>query len=453
MFSKPKVSTPSKKVDVVQPRKELILTEKLEGKVNEAIINMANDLPLEDTKQAIEAIITNVFYMLSIKPNDYPKCFEAAVEKAMTTSFLKAKNWSEWTGCKDLSAKMVTSVQLMRKTGLYHCPSAPAVVVAMALLKVKGIKPRANGALHNMMNQYHVYDNVLTAIHNYAKFPDRIICLDIDFDRDNDKGELGDAITIADDSDIEMPSPTMDVHHSTSANYFKLLRDIRMLEADLDKVTPEDLKEVTTYTIREDHKITREQTEEKFADILKVILEGSYPDKKLLENVTIQDMKVMTRINKTLILHWAVAVNNQTVANWANQITQDLTEYTWTITIEKELPEMFSNDPTKDIWNSIHKWAQSNADSEVIPLLILLKKAFRAEREHGVNAQINSTLNTLSKKIGKLTRTCTKQNKALEEGMTDLSINVQNLEWQIDMMLADEDVVTDKDEPVTEQHK
>lgn len=40
-------------------------------------------------------------------------------------------------------------------------------------------------------------------------------------------------------------------------HYFRLLRKIRMLEADLDKVTPDDLKEVTTYTVHETHSITR----------------------------------------------------------------------------------------------------------------------------------------------------------------------------------------------------
>lgn len=61
MFAKTTVATPSKKVDITPPRQELLMSEQLENRVNEVIVNMAFDIPIEDSKQAIETIITNVF--------------------------------------------------------------------------------------------------------------------------------------------------------------------------------------------------------------------------------------------------------------------------------------------------------------------------------------------------------------------------------------------------------
>lgn len=74
-------------------------------------------------------------------------------------------------------------------------------------------------------------------------------------------------------------------------------------------------------------------------------------------------MKVMTRLNKTLVLHWATAAQNNTVTRRNNLIEQDITEYTWTDTVVKELTDIYANDPTRDLWNAVYNWAQHNADN------------------------------------------------------------------------------------------
>lgn len=71
----------------------------------------------------------------------------------------------------------------------------------------------------------------------------------------------------------------------------------------------------------------------------------------------------------------------------------------------------------------------------MILLLLLLKQDFRSGRKHGASAQIETHLNSLSKKIAKLTRAVTKHGKALEEGIIGFATNVENTEWQLETLL------------------
>jgi hypothetical protein len=90
----------------------------------------------EEAQAATRKLIEQTFEDIGLAPKSSPSCFEASVDKGFNIRLVYAATWSSWGGYKDFSFKMVAAANFCKRTGKLHCPTAPAIIVAWALLRI-----------------------------------------------------------------------------------------------------------------------------------------------------------------------------------------------------------------------------------------------------------------------------------------------------------------------------
>ncbi|PTB40679.1 hypothetical protein M441DRAFT_58169 [Trichoderma asperellum CBS 433.97] len=423
------VSTPTKPLSLIPHRERLEQSKEQYDATTEVIHRCDSGMDIEDEKSACEALVTSALHMVGTTPEDHPACFAATVRKAVATHILQAKTWSGWSGYKDLNIKMTLVTQYTNEKQQYHSPTATQTLLAIILLKIRAVTSRDDGGLQNTMIKYRVFDHALSAIHYYKQYPNQILRFDQDFIQTQDPdGTTPNQTISATDKAQNQPSPTLSLQRTGQKNAINLLRNLRRLDETFkdDKATL--LNDITEYTVEISQTVTREEVERELEEILYTLVEGNYPDKSLLSNITLPKLKVLTRGHKTLVNHWAVDADNRTIQNWKNQVTEDLSTYTWKEIEVKKLPPMWSNHPAQEIWKRVYDWATHNTDSSIIPDLILLKEVFRDQEERGVDKEFHQHLTHITHKLEKMSYAMTKRDHLVQNALESCEIAIVNNE-------------------------
>ncbi|KAM0255024.1 hypothetical protein ACHAQJ_006172 [Trichoderma viride] len=129
-----------------------------------------------------------------------------------------------------------------------------------------------------------------------------------------------------------------------------------------------------------------------------------YCHEQFIHYSTLPKLKVLNRMDKTLIHYWAANMQDETIPSWKGQVKEDLEEFTWTDKMQRNLPDTWQNHPAYSVWSDIAAWASQNMQHEIVPKLVLLKGIFQEQEKRGVDIQFHEHLDDISQKLSKMSR-------------------------------------------------
>ncbi|KAM0261943.1 hypothetical protein ACHAQJ_001947 [Trichoderma viride] len=391
------VNSPIKTLARTTEQKPLQASPALRKQLDNVMATPIVDIREAEERKACAMLITNVFRIIGMNMEDYADCFNASVEKAMSTQVLQATTWSNWGGYKDLDVQMNIIASLCKSTGRYHCPPATAIVCAIALLKLKGVVITDNSELSKSLRQCKTFDLAQTAIYYYEKFPDQIISLDepitgeIDIVPQTPENEND---TIAQHGEV---SPTVRAHRASKANRALLLYKLKQMELNTAAATT--LNDIDTYKVQVTHTITRKQAQQDLGELIRALQNGEMPSLSMANSVTLEKLKVLTRAEKSFILLWAMNGKLNQIMSWRDSVLANLEEFSWIEEKTKQMPETWSNHPAYTVWKEVEKWAIENPTNPIIPHLTQLKVIFEDQDKCGVDAQIHQRMDDMFREI------------------------------------------------------
>lgn len=346
----------------------------------------------EEAQAATRKLIEQTFKALGLGPESFPSCFEASIDKGYNTGLIHATTWSSWGGYKDFSFKMVAVANFCKRTSKLHCPTAPAIVVALALLRIRKVKIKEGGGVFRVMEICKTLDCAATAIQHYEKHPDIILQLPDDFIQPAIWPKLiRDETTEGDEAVLETPKRVNRLE-PVKKNNGDLLLQLKMLEAS--NVTWENDQ---NYEVEVPHKITRKEAEKSLYPILQQLRELETPENSLLKHLTLPKLRVLPLEDKRLVLLWLKNTKPEQFSLWKKEVDPDLKEFQWVEKIQKKLTDTWTDPPEGSIWKKIAVWAKAHPDSSLIKHLVMLRTVFNDYETRGVDPVFHRKLDELAK--------------------------------------------------------
>ncbi|PNP48588.1 hypothetical protein TGAMA5MH_00278 [Trichoderma gamsii] len=334
----------------------------------------------EEARAVCEALIKQTFDKIGMDVDSYRACFNACVEKAIGTGMAYAASWSRWGGYKNFNFKMTCVAVLCKTTGKLHCPTAPTIVVAYTLLRIRKVPIQEDALAYNLMEICKTLDHesAKAAIRCYEDHPDVILMLQDAFEQPNiwppmarnrkkEQGQIAN-VAVATRFDSEQPHHGQFLLNSTGS--------------EAPDATPEGIQ---TYKVQVPRTITREEAEQALQSIIEPLKKLEIPESSLLRHLTLPRLKVLSVHDKTLVLLWMNNTNPELFSEWKKETQQDLEQYRWTETVERTLPETQTSDAAETAFKRMEERAKTGPDSSSLDDLALLKKIFEHQERRGID--------------------------------------------------------------------
>lgn len=133
-----------------------------------------NNKSREEWRALYEVLVEEVFYAIDMDPNEHQDCLQSCVNKALATRALKATSWVTWDGYEELYSKMKMVNDLIRDTGLLHCPPACDIIIAMVVMVRHEAPFTGTDPLTRLFNGLGIPDLAPLAIRSFSDYRDRV---------------------------------------------------------------------------------------------------------------------------------------------------------------------------------------------------------------------------------------------------------------------------------------
>jgi hypothetical protein len=334
----------------------------------------------EEAEAATRKLLEQTFKDIRLTSKSFPSCFKASVDKALNTGLIYATTWSSWGGYKDFSFKMVAVANYCKRTSKLHCPTAPAIIVAWALLRIRKVKLKEGGGVFRVMEICKTLDCAATAIRHYEKHPDIILQLPDDFTQPT----VWPAIVrteIAENDEATLKSPkSVSRFDPPKRNNGQLLLKLKMLEA-----TNVTWEKDQNYEVDVPHQITRSEAENSLFAIIQQLRALETPDDSLLEHLTLPKLKVLPLEDKRLVLLWLKNTKPEQFTSWKQEVDEDLEEFQWVEKVQRKLATTWTEPPEGSVWKMVANWAKAHPTSSLIKPLVMLRTIFDDYETRGVD--------------------------------------------------------------------
>lgn len=160
-------------VDVQDPedwdedhRANVMEYKKLRGGANENVEEFVN-LSNKDYETCCEHMVQGAFRMARTSHEKHELCYNACVRECVATRVLDVETWLGWRGYKDLGEQMNEILTLSESSGYLHSLSAPIVVAAIAVKRLRHIETLGSDTVTIQMLHLKTFDFAQLAIENY----------------------------------------------------------------------------------------------------------------------------------------------------------------------------------------------------------------------------------------------------------------------------------------------
>ncbi|KAK4075159.1 uncharacterized protein Triagg1_4823 [Trichoderma aggressivum f. europaeum] len=147
---------PEQQTSARTPVDQLAYMRLMKGYRGQDSADYSNVTP-EQEREYCKAVVEKVFQLCAIERSDNEDCYNACVDKCVSTGVLRAKVWEEWGGYPDLSQKMARIAALTNQTGVYHLLDAETVVAAIAVKMNRTLKINGNDNVTTLLLKYKVF--------------------------------------------------------------------------------------------------------------------------------------------------------------------------------------------------------------------------------------------------------------------------------------------------------
>ncbi|KAM0453300.1 hypothetical protein ACHAO4_004892 [Trichoderma viride] len=160
-------------VDVQDPedwdedhRASVMEYKKLRGGANENVEEFVN-LSDKDYETCCEHEVQGAFRMAGTSHENHELCYDACVKECVATRVLDVETWPGWRGYKDLGEQMNEILTLSESSGYLHSLSAPIVVAAIAVKRLRRIETLGSDTVTIQMLHLKTFEFAQLAIENY----------------------------------------------------------------------------------------------------------------------------------------------------------------------------------------------------------------------------------------------------------------------------------------------
>nr|WOD46185.1 hypothetical protein [Trichoderma atroviride] len=357
-------------------------------------------LTAEEARAVCEALIKQTFSAVGMDVDSYRACFRSCVEKAISTGMVYATSWAHWGGYKDFNFKMMCVAVLCQTTGKLHCPTAPTLVVAYTLLRIRKVVIQETALAYLLMNICKTLDLgcAKAAIHHYEDNPDVILMFQDTF---------------------EQPSswPPMSRNKVEEQGQFAKV-------AVLGYVHPEK-----PYHGQRSSKAKGPKSSGTAPERLQTTL--NTPEISLLKHLTLPRLKVLSVRDKDLALLWVKNTKPETFAKWIKETKEDIKQYQWVETVKRKLPQMRAGDLAGTVFKRMEERAMEDPNPSSLEDLAVLKEIFKNRERCGIDPSFYEKMNQwmlrMEHKADEQTATSAKVLEAMEK-LEKLDLVLKKLE-------------------------
>jgi hypothetical protein len=366
---KPGIDIPTRPLKRIAPQADLVMPGQLRKELETFAYNdetgpKPNEMTSHEQRACCEKIMRGAFFLVGVDPDAYPVCLQACVERAMSTMLLFTKAWSKWSGYKTLFAKMKLVQEYTDSTKQVHCPSAPTIMTAIALKRIRLVCCSGIDLSTTLMGQYKTVDMAPTAIHNYVGHKGRLICIMYRMARPTTGQDEHIAKSLREVSlDVDFFRSSKYFQSSTPSNATRL-----STSTDLGDATDDEIEKSETIAVKVMREITREHAEDELKDILDLLKKDKDTSvtEEMGKRITLEHMKVLAPVNKSFVRMWAKTVKDFRVLRLFEQSPDDLEKYAWTEMVEKPVSATWSAHPAYTVWNETKELVDKNGDGKRI---------------------------------------------------------------------------------------
>lgn len=339
-----------------------------------------DELTAEEIRAECKTLIRQTFDEIGMDVDSYLVCFNACVEKAINTGMVYATSWSRWGGYKNFNFKMACVAVLCKTTGKLHCPTAPAMVAAYSLLRIRKVPVQEDALAYLLMEICKTLDLdcAKAAIRYYEDNPDVILMLQDTFEQPSSwppmkRNRVREQTQLANVAVVGYVDPEKPYHGQLLLN---------STGSEAPDATPESFQ---TYKVQVPRTITRQEAEQALESIIEPLRELETPGNSLLKHLTLPRLKVLSVHDKRLALLWLNNTNPELFLKWKKETQEDLEQYRWTETVERKLPETPTNDPASTIFKRMEERAKEDPNPSSLKDLALLKEIFKDKEKCGID--------------------------------------------------------------------
>lgn len=117
------------------------------------------------------SLMDAVCSLVGVDGSKYPNCVDACIAMCMSTNVYKATAWKNWDGLRSFDDMMKTVRQLTRETNMIHCPTAPHLMVVIAIKEVVlcAKERRERSHIADFLKVFDCYNKAASAICYFDK--------------------------------------------------------------------------------------------------------------------------------------------------------------------------------------------------------------------------------------------------------------------------------------------
>ncbi|KAL7789808.1 hypothetical protein V8C37DRAFT_385796 [Trichoderma ceciliae] len=321
-----------------------------------------------------KSLMTGLFVFVGSDSTRYRSCFDICVKQCLSTGVFKATSWNSWNGFANLLAVMERVERLTRHTQMLHCPSAPILMVTIAMQQViLHDKMGQNDKVCRFLRDFDCHNKASTAIYYFEmNYYQDVLTLDQPWNSASsvqrvpiqsmeqseptafDEGPLisrnnaaREIITLDEEQGfvkVESPDGYRVAESREERRQEPIPTPVPML---VPGPGPGPVPTSMPALVRETHKqVFRAEVMMHLQPLLDRLKSESWSgviQRDIMQALTDKNVKVLTMAAKHILSMWAAKSENTTLLSWLEQARDDVDTFQWTERYVESTPPAWLN--------------------------------------------------------------------------------------------------------------